>query len=311
MKLILHIGAHRTGTTTFQSYLARNAALLRMQAVACWGPQMTRKGMFAGIQNSTPVGRRGAMGRARGRLKLRMHEAQWDRGAHTLLVCEENMMGSMARNLRQRTLYDDVGERLARYVAAFDHQVDEVVINIRALDHYWCSVAAYNVLRGHSVPSRDALAIIARTRRSWRDVITDIACAAPDARVRVLPFERFVGRSDAQLAAILRCDVPGDAGVHWLNRRPRLDQLRTALDERGTEAHVLRGPGDRWNPFLRSEIAEMREAYADDMFWLTAGADGLAELTEDLDRTEAQWPVGPLMRGQNDDIEERRMAQPR
>ncbi|WP_299687660.1 hypothetical protein [uncultured Tateyamaria sp.] len=311
MKTVLHIGAHRTGTTTFQTYLSRNRTALQAQGIACWGPWITRKGLFAGIQQPTPMARRSAMGRARGRLALRRHMVQQDLGAQTLVVSEENIMGSMVRNLRHGKLYDDVGERLARFIAAFDGDVHTVVVGIRALDHYWASLAAHSVVRGYSVPDRDCLSHICAARRTWRDVISDIACAAPDARIQVLPFERFAGQPDAQLSAILGRRAPQDAVSDWRNRRPNLAQLRAVLAERGERPDMLNGPGERWNPFFRAEVSALREAYADDMFWLTAGASGLATLTEDLDRTEAEWPVDPLTRGHYDDIKERRMAQPR
>ena len=311
MKTILHIGAHRTGTTTFQSYLQRNRAILQGQGIACWGPWITRKGLFAGVAQPTPTARRSAMGRARGRLALRRQKIKWDLGARTLVVSDENIMGTMARNMRQQNLYDDVGERVARFVAAFDGDVQEIVVSIRALDHYWSSVAAYHVARGHSVPDRAILSRISRARRTWRDVISDVACAAPLARIQVLPFERFTGQPDAQLAAIMGRTAPQDTALEWRNRRPSIAQLRTVLSERGDHPGQVNGPGDRWSPLLRAEASALREAYADDMFWLTAGAGGLATLTEDLDRTEAEWPNDPLTRGQHDDFKERRMAQPR
>lgn len=311
MKTVLHIGAHRTGTTSFQAYLSRNRWSLLAQGVACWGPSVTRKGLFAGIQQSTPMARRSAMGRARGRLMLRRHKLGTEHGAHTLLVSDENMMGTMSRNMRRARLYDDVGERLARFVAAFDGQVDTVVVNIRALDNYWASATAHCVLQGHALPERGAMARLADGPRSWRDVISDIACAAPDADIQVLPFERFAGQPDRQLSAMLGQPAPRDSGGDWLNRRPTLAQLREVVQPRIGVADIMRGPGDRWSPFLHAEVAALREAYADDMFWLTAGASGLATLTEDLDRTEAEWPTGPLTKGQGNDIKQRRMAHPR
>ncbi len=311
MKTVLHIGAHRTGTTTFQSYLSRQKTPLLAQGVASWGPTITRKGLFSGISQPTPATRNSAMGRARGRLALRREKIKWEQGVHTLVVSEENIMGSMARNLRRARLYDDVGERVARFVAAFGDRVDHVVLSIRSLDHYWASVASHCVARGHAVPDRARLSQIAASRRSWRDVITDISCAAPDAHIEVLPFERFAGRPDALMAAILQNPAPRDTGKNWLNRRPDLPTLRRALSDRGEVAETLRGSDNRWTPFTPAEVADLRETYADDMFWLISGAGGLATVTEDLDRTEAEWPTGSLTRGQPDDKQERRMAQPR
>ncbi|MEH6740708.1 MAG: hypothetical protein V7695_19510, partial [Sulfitobacter sp.] len=72
----------------------------------------------------------------------------------------------------------------------------------------------------------------------------------------------------------------------------------------------------RWNPFNTEQAAYLREAYADDMMWLTAGADGLATLTEDPSRTRTGFSLsaGVLTKGQSHDQQtnqsvQRRMAQ--
>lgn len=62
MKVILHIGAHRTGTTSFQSYMRRNADFMRIRRIGFWGPLRTRGGLFAGVQPGVGVGRRAARG---------------------------------------------------------------------------------------------------------------------------------------------------------------------------------------------------------------------------------------------------------
>lgn len=307
MKVVLHIGAHRTGTTTFQDYLRRHSGQLSAQGIAFWDPRRTRKGLFAGIQPVPGLGRDAAR-RARGRILLQMDKAK-RQGAETLLISDENIMGSVRQNLRSRRLYADVGERLSRYVYAFDGLIDAVAMSIRALDYHWSSAAAYGVSRGHSAPSDMHLAEIAAAPRTWRDVVSDVACAASGADVRVLPFERFAGRPNAMLRAMTGGSVPFDSSVAWLNRSPGARDLRAMLHERGEDSDVIPDESGRWAPFGRQQRAVMTENYADDIFWLAAGAGGLATLTEDRDRKRAgpTPPPGPLPRGQTDD-QERRMA---
>ncbi|MEM6760559.1 MAG: hypothetical protein AAF601_13870 [Pseudomonadota bacterium] len=311
MHVILHVGSHRTATTSFQGYLRRHVADLQAMQVACWGPRLTRKGLFAGI-HPQPGAPRDAARRARGRILLRMQKAKQDIGARTLLVSDENIMGAVGRNLRLGRFYDDVGTRVARHVSAFDGQVREVVVTIRGLDMYWASAAAYAVQRGYPVPPAATWAHLSRTMRSWRDVITDIACAAPDARIRVLPFEWFVGRPDAQLAAVLGCSVPADTRPQWLNRSPNRDAIAQELALRGTPSKP-KGVDTRWIPFSHEVQDAFREHMADDMHWLIAGADGLATLTEGSGTSETGQipPSAQQPRGHDRDIEERRLAQHR
>ena len=73
MDIILHLGAHRTATTSFQHYLRANAAGLGAAGIGVWGPETTRDGLLAGV--IPPRGSRPAMAqltRARGRVGLRL-----------------------------------------------------------------------------------------------------------------------------------------------------------------------------------------------------------------------------------------------
>jgi len=49
MDVILHIGAHRTATTTFQAWMLQNADALAAGGIAYWGPDRTRAGLFSGL----------------------------------------------------------------------------------------------------------------------------------------------------------------------------------------------------------------------------------------------------------------------
>ena len=61
---------------------------------------------------------------------------------------------------------------------------------------------------------------------------------------------------------------------------------------------------------LIEQIAQLREAYADDMHWLTAGADGLATRITDPTRnqTGTNLHAGALTEGQDHDIGQGQLA---
>ena len=304
MDIVLHVGSHRTGSTSFQHYLRGNRAHLMAQGTALWEPNMLRKGLFDGLfatprmQNGRNLQRR-AMGR------VRLHAAQAKRaGAQRLLVSEENMIGAPRACLRAASLFPAIGERMARLDAAFEGRISRVVMCIRAQDLWWSSVAAYGVGRGHAMPDETRLAALAVSPRTWRDVITDMSCALPETEIHVMPFEQFVGRADRILEQATGHSAPPAHAESWLNRSPDAAMLREKMAENGflTEdfpAHLATAEG-RWNPFTPPQAAALREAYADDMMWLTAGADGLATLTEDRSRTRAglTLPSGSMTKGQ-------------
>ena len=49
MDVILHIGAHRTATTTFQHYMRGQSSELARAGIGFWGPWRTRGGLFSGV----------------------------------------------------------------------------------------------------------------------------------------------------------------------------------------------------------------------------------------------------------------------
>ncbi|MCX7564822.1 hypothetical protein OS189_00515 [Sulfitobacter sp. F26169L] len=307
MDIILHVGAHRTGSTSFQHYLRGNRAVLMADGTALWEPYMLRKGLFTGLfAKPRMMNGRNLQRRAMGRIRMQAAQAM-RAGAARLLVSEENMIGAPRACLRSATLYPAIGERMARLDAAFEGRINRVVMSIRAQDLWWSSVAAYGVGRGHTVPDAGRIAGIADSARTWRNVITDMACALPQVKIKVLPFEQFAGQSDKILAAATNSAAPRNHAQSWLNRSPDAAMLRKKMAENGVPAsalpaHLVQGEG-RWNPFSQTQAAALREAYADDMMWLTAGADGLATLTEDHSRERAGFslPAGVLTKGQTHD----------
>lgn len=307
MDVILHIGAHRCATTTFQHYLRQNADRLAADGTGFWGPRRTRNGLFRGLLPTPgPATGRDLRRRAVGRVRLNLARTALG-GTRRLVVSDENMLGSMRQNLRQAELYPDAGERIARYGEAFDGNISDVVLNIRSPELWWSSALGYGLTRGFGLPGEVALDWIAQSRRSWRDVIADIGCALPGARLWVLPFEIFAGRPEAQLEAVTGRPAPHEHSRDWLNATPRLPELREILPPRLAQA--LPGGEGRWTPFAPDQAAALRETYADDLMWLAAGADGLAWLMDDPNKKPAgqTLPRPELTRGRRNE-QDRRLA---
>lgn len=306
MDVILHIGAHRCATTSFQNYLRHNAERLAVQGVGFWGPHRTRGGLLRGvIPRPGPAIWRHPQRRAAGRVRLALDRCE-RRGVRTLMVSDENVLGSMRDNRMAADLYPAAGERVARHAAAFGDRLSAVVLNVRALDHYWASVLGYGVARGFGLPGARRLEAIAAGSRGWRDVVTDVACAAPGAEILVLPFERFAGRPEAQLRVMADCDAPASHARERVNATPRLPRLRELLP--ASEAACLPDGDGRWMPFSTRQVADLKERYADDLLWLASGAGGLAQLVEDDTDTAGKNPRAQMTRGRQDDQDQGRLA---
>lgn len=310
MDVILHVGAHRTATTSFQNYLRANRSGLQAQGIGFWAPWRTRGGLLNGLADrpvSSDAARRGA-----GRVALNL-EGSRRQGITTLVVSDENMIGTPRRCLRRGTLYPGAGERMARLAAAFGGPT-RVTLQIRALDAWWASTVAWLVPRGENLPSSAAVEAICTAPRSWRDVITDIACACPGTEIQVTAFETFCDRPDLLLGVLTgRSGVPSARpGCFVENRRPDTDGLRAVLAARGDAAPALSvtPPSARWTPFNDIQAARLRDTYADDLFWLRAGADGLARLTENPEpaRPRLNLAAAAMKRGSTDDGPARKLA---
>ena len=313
MDITLHLGPHRTASTCFQHYMLENASHLEKARIGFWGPSHTRNGLLSGVIPVPGAGRFPAhqFRRARGRIALNLQRLQRT-GLHHLVISDENMIGAPRRNLRSSRLYTGIGERMARFGDAFDGRVTRVVLSIRSQESYWASVAAFAVARGHRVPGADDLDRLVTTNRHWREVICDLACALPEAELLILPYEVYGSLPERKLTLMTGlANPPRTHARDWLNRSPSLARLRQILRDRGADPAELLPAGDgRWYPFDMEQTMALREAYADDLFWLRAGADGMATLIEETGPAEMGKTPPPAMttRGHPHDIEKRRLA---
>lgn len=305
MDVILHVGAHRCATTTFQSYMRRNAAVLTARRIGFWGPLRTRGGLFDGAV-ARPGLPRGAAPQAARRVRRHLVRSA-AAGLAALVVSDENMLGFLRDNRDRAALYRAAGDRVAQFAALFDGRLARVALNVRSQDAYWASALGYVAARGHGLPPDTLAGRLAAGAEGWRNVVADIAAAVPGADIVVLPFERFAGRPELQLAALTGQTGPMTHARDWLNATPRLDRLRAGLG-RGAAARLPAGNG-RWSPFTPEQAAALRAAYAGDLAWLAAGADGLARLAGNSEPQYAgQSPHMPLTRGRRNDQQHRRLA---
>jgi len=287
LDIILHIGAHRTGTTTLQQFLLRNRTELRQAGVAVWAPDQIRYGLFAGLMHrpqsiSPQEERRGA--RSCGVIGIELARLRQSH-CRQLIVSEENMIGSVRNNLQLSRLYPQLDQRLLRFHRGFGGAIRRIAIAVRSYETYWASCLSYGLALGHPLPSGDVLDRLVTQPYRWRDVILQVATIFPGVEIVVWPFERFAGRPEAQLAILsggVQMNVPLTGSREWINPSPRRDKLRMILRLRGEAGLCDRLPeGDgRWMPFDADQQETLRAQYCIDLAWLQAGADGIARMVE-------------------------------
>lgn len=272
LEVILHIGAHRTGTTSLQRALQQNRAKLKQNRVAYWGPGVTRGGRFSGLlrgasADEAETARR--IKRDNGVIALEVQRLSAS-GFEALLVSEENILGSMGVNLRQHRLYPGLAARLARFQGAFGARCRRVGLAIRPLDAYWASALAYGLAAGVARLGPDSAARLCNQPRSWRHVVGDVARAFPGAELMVWECTRLRARPNAQYRLLSggRGTILADARPH--NAAPGRAELRELLEARGDhDAATLIGAGaGRFMPFDRRQRESLEWRYQQDIDWL-------------------------------------------
>ena len=291
MDINLHLGAHRTATTTLQQFLDRNTAVLRQSGVDVWTPGRTRRGLFSGLFErpedvTLAIERRG--NRSIGLILIELERAR-RAGCSSLLISEENMIGSTRNNLRQQQLYPLLKDRLVRLRPAVNGKLRRIGLSIRSYDTFWASCLAFGIVQGFQMPLMADLDRYTTQPRRWRHVIGDVAAAFPGVEILVWPFERFASQPDAQLSFLTggRTSVLSLTGSRdWNNPSPRGESLRNILLQRGEGdlghdlARALTDHTGRWMPFDDAQVMALRAQYSADLDWLRRGADGLAQLVE-------------------------------
>jgi len=299
LEVILHIGAHRTGTSSLQMALQQNKHNLMKNDVVWWGPKDTRGGVFSGmLRQARPRDRQRdkMIARNRGVIAIELERMQ-TRGAKTLLVSEENILGAMMENLRTGLLYPGLEGRLQPFAEAFHGKLARIGMAIRPYGDYWSSVLGYGIRTGRMAPDEGALDRLVTQPRHWRRVVADVARAFPGVEVTVWEFDRLIGRPQAQYRLLT-------GGRGWIapmaekrNASPGRAVLREMLLERGqTAAAAAIAPGDgRYAPFGAHHLEAFAGQYQADLDWLRARSEHGVNFAEG--DTDTPTPAGWKKRG--------------
>lgn len=281
MDIILHLGAHRTGTTALHSYLRGNRAALARLKLALWDPEVLHRGLAAGMMGPVVPPNPALAARALrsvGRIGMRL--AQLDRdGVDRLLIADPAMIGSLRENLAHSQLYPELVPRLARFGNVLGPRCSRVVLVIRSYDEYWASAIAETLPMGLPLPDEGRLERLVTQPRRWRRLASELATVFPRAEILVCPYEVLAGQLDLLLAETLGEPFPLLPGAaQRLHKRPSRDMLRQVLRDRRIPPAAIDGGPAPWQPFQPWHIEILQAQYAEDVDWLVRGGDGRVHL---------------------------------
>ncbi len=276
MDIILHVGAHRTATTTFQRMLGHNNPALTAAGMAYWGPKRLRAGLFQGLYRRDDALLPWQTRKRVGRVRLQA-DIVAQSGAGTLIVSDENMIGTMEGVLQDGQLYAFGGTRAARFADGFAGHTVTVGIGLRSYDAFWASVLAFRLIRGGPLPTPALCDRLIMQPRRWRHVIADLAQAMPFARIAVWTHEAMADRPGELFARLTGRHVALRRAGLCQNAAPGVAALQTYLADCAIDPGIIGDAGGRFMPFDAMQRTILRAQYADDIAWLAGGAGGLAD----------------------------------
>lgn len=298
MQIVLHLGAHRTATTTLQRTLGESHLALQDAGVSYWGPKRLRAGLFEGLYGTDPALPARRDGRAEGRIALQVGMAA-SAGTRLLLVSEENMLGTMRLITQAQRLYPEAGARVARFADGFAGHDLILGLSIRCYDAFWASVLGWRMCRGGPLPLPALCDRLVTQPRRWRHVIADLAQALPEGRVVVWTHEAMADRPGDLLSRLTGGEVALRRTDRWCNQGASPATLRAYLDDIGADPALARTAAGRFMPFDLHQRTALRDQYAEDLAWLADGAGGMADYFDEAGARTLR-PTGPG-RGPSDD----------
>lgn len=311
MDVILHVGAHRTATTSLQRMIGAEGAMLSRRGMAYWGPKRMRSGLCHGLMGSEDAILPWQANRARQRIARRAR-AEEETGHRTLFVSDENILGAMRPLLRDAALYPEAGQRVARFADGLAAYPVTIGLATRGYADWWASLVAFRMLRDAPNPGPGLINRLMRQPRRWRHLVADLAQAVPGARIVVWTHEAMAARPDRVVKALTgRRGLP----LHPLadavqNPAPSVATLAAHLAERAGGPAPLPTHRGRFMPFTATQRARLAAQYAEDLAWLAAGAGGLAEYIDDpaMDGVTTEQGRGRPNDRPDRDRQHRRMA---
>ena len=285
MDLILHLGAHRTGSTAFQQMLTAGRARLAQAGVrALVHDELGRLPGFAAIGSNGGSGGGGDRAATRAAFDAALA------GADRALISEENLIGDMGWNIRAGAFYSRARDKLTSYRDFFGAAPKRIGLGIRGYAGYWVSAHAYELSYRTGVPVRfaDRRTALVAAERGWCDLAADIRAVFPDAAILVwaaearLPLPQLAHRLLGVADVMLDPPPPGVNAAPATGLIPAMERHRTAHPMlsrlRMRDWLATRQPA-AFEGFTREQTMRMDARYAADLAAFSAGHAGVEFLT--------------------------------
>lgn len=268
-----------------QKMLNEGRSMLLEAGIVALGPSQLRPlpGFAEFVKNGSPVDLHRELEKRAG-------------SARQLLLSEENLIGTMKRNLQRRLLYDNAYMRLSAYREAFG-PVTRIGLGIRSYESYWLStlrfVLAFGNKASRSVPPFvERRAGMARVKRGWCDLVADMRAVFPEAELLVWPVEARLPLPEILRHLTGREDLDLPSPPRNINTAPEVGYIPVLEANRAETSAFTNKQMREWlktqtpepfEGFTQGMSAAMAMRYADDLAALANGYKGAILLAGELE----------------------------
>ena len=256
MKIILHIGAHKTASTHLQLALGRARADLAAHGVGLILPEaLRRNGLRLGDYLSIQPEDR-SLGAT-----IRQAFARAASGAAFLLISEENILGNAHQPamIREARLYPAAHSRLERLRRLLPDAPVVLAMAMRNPADFLTSAYSQRLMSGRLEPFETFRAGLDPAALSWHDLLLRLRAALPDSPCVLWRQEDYPAIAPAVLSALLGAQAAGAVRPKPGRAHPGLS--RPALDALLAEAETLVPQGEE---AARARVRALRQRFARD-----------------------------------------------
>ncbi|MGB7262487.1 MAG: hypothetical protein WBC68_10485 [Albidovulum sp.] len=288
MELILHLGAHRTGSTALQQMLQRRVPVLEAEGLRFWGPEIMRIGR---LRDFVPTVARlgdalklpGSLAQMGAALHQEFDLAEAE-GARRLVVSDENLLGAIHDTYSTVSLYPNAQEWLVAAAGLFPRCPEHIYLCVRDYAAFSVSLYSHLVSRLHLPPfDPDRIESIGKDR-GWPSVLAEVRTVFPKSRLHVWRYGRDArmvpGAGRAMLgegAALVQPRLNVNAGLSGIAVAAInalwdecVGQPTATVKQKADALRKLAGP--KFDPFTQDQRGRMSARFEADWNAIVAGA---------------------------------------
>lgn len=282
-RIILHVGAHRTGTTSLQTALDEASEVLARSGVIVLTPPRPGKRDVSSIRDAirrAPKPRHSRrrlktwlatqLARRDYRLVTQAHDKALRQREQQIILSDEMILGP-AFDSKGRAFYPEAAPRLHFFQRAFLHNVAEVHLTVRSYETFLVSCYAMRAVYAGKIPAFDDLrASLVNFETGWPALVQTLRAYFPEASLTLSVFEEttVANRLRAMLPREMRTLV--EVQARFSNRAPTTEAIafarklaeRTPNPDGAVEDFV---GGSVFDPLTDEEKAALNTRYLTDL----------------------------------------------